>query len=108
MDDLAALLHDRTQLEPLALGRNLTRLLPEFSSSGLDQRFIRIGLALWDRPVPGVTTREDRTARMGKEDLEPGPWRIEQDPGTDPHGSMVEADAIHSGSDPSGHMAWRW
>lgn len=89
--DLSTLLHDRPELMPRAGGWRQTGLLPEFTSGGLDQRLVGIGLTLWDRPMAGITAGEDRAARVGEQDLETiGSATEEQDPGTDTHRAIVE------------------
>ena len=67
-------------------------LLGELSQGDVEQGFVAVRLALRDRPVALVATREQRAAGVGQQGLEAadGP-SVQQDAGThaDGHGPMV-------------------
>ena len=67
-------------------------LLGELAPRDGEQRLVAVRLALRDRPGPGVTLREIRTARVRQQCFQsPRGPAVEHDPGTDagPHRAMV-------------------
>ena len=80
VDDLAALLDDRPELDGrrrrVDLGAGLLgELAPR---DGIERLARAVGLALRDRPVTEVALREVRPARMGQQDLRIGEPRAHQ------------------------------